>query len=242
VELDRLASSPEVVALVPQVVATHPHDPSAYTQGLEEHEGLLLESTGRYGRSDRRWVEPTTGKVLAWVPLPPEQFGEGLTVAGSRVFQLTWREGQAHVADVETLQEERTIAYRGQGWGLCHDGDRLVMSDGSDTLRFRDPATFAETGTIEVTRDGAPVVDLNELECSDGLVWANVFQTSAIVAIEPDSGRVVAVVDASSLVPAGLEPGAVLNGIARRPGTDTFWLTGKLWPVLYEVRLVHAAP
>jgi glutamine cyclotransferase len=194
---------------------------------------VLVESTGRYGRSDRRRVDLATGEVLASEPLPDDHFGEGLTVVGDRLIQLTWQEGIAHVADADTLAPLDTWRYDGEGWGLCHDGDRLVMSDGSATLRFRDADTFTETGAIEVTRDGEPVTRLNELEC-------NVWGATDIVAIDPASGEVRAVVDASALVPDGVDGDAVLNGIARRPGRETFWLTGKLWPVLYEVELIPA--
>lgn len=244
---DQVAPSPVellaqggVVELEPQVVATTAHDPAAFTQGLEEHEGVLLESTGRYGRSDRRRVDPSTGEVLASVALPDDHFGEGLTVVDDRVIQLTWREGVAHVADAASLAAEAALPYEGEGWGLCYDGQRLVMSDGTATLAFRDPTTFAEAGHVEVTMDGAPVTRLNELECTEGLVWANVWLTTDIVAIDPTTGSVKAVVDAEDLVPPDLGPDAVLNGIARRPDADTYWLTGKEWPVLYEVRFVPA--
>lgn len=229
-----------VARLVPEVLATTAHDPTAFTQGLEYHDGFLLESTGGYGTSDRRRVDPATGAVLAAVPLPAEQFGEGLTVAGGRLVQLTWKEGVAIVADPATLEATGSFSYTGEGWGLCSDGTRLVMSDGSPVLTFRDLETFQVTGQVTVTLDGVPVEELNELECADGLVWANVWGATDIVAITPGTGEVRAVVDASSLVPEGLAPGSVLNGIARRPGSDTFWLTGKNWPVLHEVRLVPA--
>jgi glutaminyl-peptide cyclotransferase len=228
-----------VARLVPEVVSVVAHDPEAFTQGLEYHNGALLESTGRYGRSDRRRVDPATGEVLTLVPLPPDHFGEGLTVVDGRLVQLTWREGIAHVADPLTLEATGELRYDGEGWGLCFDGSVLWMSDGSATLTIRDPQTFEARDRVEVRLDGAPVDQLNELECSDGLVWANRWLTTEIVAIAPGTGEVRAVVDASSLVPEGLDdPDAVLNGIAARPDTDTFWLTGKNWPVLYEVRLV----
>lgn len=229
-----------VAQLVPEVVGTTPHDPAAFTQGLEYHEGVLLESTGLYGQSDRRRVDPGTGEVLASVELPPEHFGEGLTVVGDRLVQLTWQEGVAHVADPATLESSEVRPLAGEGWGVCHDGERLFLSDGSPSLHVLDPDTLEVTGELPVTLDGIPVDLLNELECADGLVWANRWLLTEIVAIDPDTGEVRAVVDASSLVPPGLGQDAVLNGIARNPDSDTFWLTGKLWPVLYEVRLVQA--
>jgi glutaminyl-peptide cyclotransferase len=239
--LDDVLTGPDVVRLVPQVVATVPHDPTAFTQGLEEYEGVLLESTGQYGESDRRRVDLVTGEVLSRVPLPSDHFGEGLTVADGRLYQLTWQEGLAHVADPETLEPlGEPLAYTGEGWGLCFDGEHLVMSDGSDRLRLRDPSTFELLWDVPVTRDGEPVPFLNELDCGRGLVWANVWLTTDIVAIDLDTGQVRAVVDASALVPDGVGDDAILNGIARRPDGDTFWLTGKYWPVLYEVRLVPA--
>lgn len=229
------------VRLVPEVVSTVAHDPTAFTQGLEHHDGFLLESTGGYGTSDRRRVDPDTGEVASRVALPPTQFGEGLTVADGRLIQLTWREGVAHIADPGTLQATAQWTYATEGWGICFDGERLAMSDGSASVVFRHRHTFEPVGTVEVTLDGRPLGLLNELECADGLIWANVWLSTDIVAIEPATGEVRAVVDAAALVPQGLDDeDAVLNGIARRPGTDTFWVTGKLWPVLYEVRLVPA--
>lgn len=229
-----------VARLVPEVVGTTPHDPAAFTQGLEYHDGVLLESTGLYGESDRRRVDPATGEVLASVELPAEHFGEGLTVVEDRLVQLTWQEGVAHVADPTTLEASEVRPLAGEGWGVCYDGERLFLSDGSPSLHVLDPDTLEVTGELPVTLDGIPLDLLNELECSDGLVWANRWLFTEIVAIDPDTGEVRAVVDGSSLVPPGLGQDAVLNGIARNPDSDTFWLTGKLWPVLYEVRLVQA--
>lgn len=229
-----------VARLVPEVVATTPHDPAAFTQGLEHHDGVLLESTGLYGQSDRRRVDPATGEVLARVALPMDHFGEGLTVVDDRLVQLTWLEGVAHLADPATLEASGVLPLPGEGWGVCFDGERLFLSNGTSALQTLDPATLEVTGHLPVTLDGMPLDSLNELECADGLVWANRWLFTDIVAIEPDTGEVRAVVDAASLVPPGLGEEAVLNGIARNPSSDTFWLTGKLWPVLYEVRLAQA--
>ncbi|MEM9564675.1 MAG: glutaminyl-peptide cyclotransferase [Actinomycetota bacterium] len=230
----------EPVAVRLEVVATHPHDPTAYTQGLEVVDGLLLESTGLRGASTLRLVEPTSGEVLRSVPLADELFGEGATVVGDEVWQLTWTSGVAFLRGLDDLLPRGQAAYEGEGWGLCAEADRLVMSNGSSTLTFRDPATFEAIGSVEVRERDEPVAKLNELECVDGLVWANVFQTTRLLGIEPDSGRVVATADLAELVPAGFEGDGtnVANGVAHDPATGHFWLTGKRWPVTYEVALV----
>jgi glutaminyl-peptide cyclotransferase len=226
-----------VVRRVPRVLGSIPHDTSAFTQGLEMHDGLLLEGTGRYGLSDRRTVDPDDGSVVAKLPLPPSQFGEGLTVAGDRGFHLTWREGIVHVFDPASLETTGMFTYAGEGWGICWDGEHLVMSDGSSTLVRRDPVDFSVVSRIEVDLEGRPVNLLNELECTPDRIWANVWQTATIVGIDPRTGHVRDVVDVSSLVPPDLGPDAVLNGIARDPGDGSFWLTGKLWPTMWRVRL-----
>lgn len=180
-----------------------------------------------------------SGDVIARVELPEPYFGEGITVTDSAVWQLTWRDGTAIERDPATLAERRRVRYAGEGWGLCHqdDRDRLVMSDGSDTLTFRDPRTFAPMGQVRVRSTAGAVDELNELECVGDLVYANVWRTDTILRIDPVSGAVTAEIDASGL----LEPGEraatdVLNGIAAIPGTDEFLLTGKLWPRMFRVR------
>jgi glutaminyl-peptide cyclotransferase len=233
----------DALALRVEVLATHPHDPEAFTQGLEMHDRLLYESTGLYGESDIRITEVDTGEVRTLVPLPDSAFGEGLTIVGDRIWQLTWREGYAFRRDRDTLAELDRVRYEGEGWGLCHDerADRLVMSDGTAQLSFRDPETFELQDTVTVRQDGRPLEMINELECVDGAVWANVWLTDRIVRIDPDRGVVEAVVDVSGLLPADQRADAdVLNGIAAVPGTDTFLITGKLWPTLYLVRFVPA--
>jgi glutamine cyclotransferase len=234
-----------VPTLHPQVLAELPHDPTAFTQGFEIDGGTLYEGTGLEGRSQLRELDPQTGAVERSVPLPGQLFGEGITVVGDRIWQLTWRDGVVLEWDRASLTLRRQVPLDGEGWGLCLDGGgppdghgaRLVRSDGTDRLRFHDPDTFAEQGSVTVTLDGAPVTELNELECVDGQVWANVWQTDRIVRIDPASGHVTAVVDAAGLLDPARRAGTdVLNGIAAVPDTDEFLITGKLWPVAFRVR------
>ncbi|MFC4002143.1 glutaminyl-peptide cyclotransferase [Prauserella oleivorans] len=235
------AAQPERLRV--QVVAELPHDPKAFTQGLEFAGDTLYEGTGLVGRSTLR-AGPAGGPPRVTVSLPEPLFGEGITIAGPRVWQLTWRNGIAIERDPHTLAERRRVEYEGEGWGLCHQehGDRLVMSDGTARLTFRDPATFAETGSVTVTDGGIAVTELNELECVGRDVYANVWQTDEIVRIDPRSGTVTARIDASGLLsPQEQQDADVLNGIAAYPGTDQFLLTGKLWPKMFRVNLVPVA-
>ena len=226
------------------VVATHPHDTGASTQGLEMVDGVLLESTGLRGASTLRLVEPTTGEPIRTVPLDDDLYGEGATVVGQRVWQLTWTSGIAIAYDLDDLTERRRVTYEGEGWGLCAMADRLVMSNGSSLLTTRDPETFEVIDRFEVTDGGAPVPKLNELECLDGVVWANLYQSTRLVAIDAEDGRVIGSADLADLVPPGFENDRsdVANGIAHDPSTGRFWLAGKRWPVLYEVELVALSP
>ena len=221
------------------VVETLPHDPQAFTQGLVMGDGVLYESTGLYGESTVRIVDPATGHVIRSTSLEDGFFGEGLELVGDRLIQLTWREGTAFVWDAETLAPLGTFSYTGEGWGLCAQEDRLVMSNGSSRLTFRDLTTFAPVGGVEVLRSGEPVERINELECVEDLVYANVWQTEEIVIIDPGTGRVVGQIDASSLLDhLGSTDGIdVLNGIAYDPEDRSFYLTGKLWPAIFQVRL-----
>jgi glutamine cyclotransferase len=221
------------------VLAELPHDPAAFTQGLElGPDGALYEGTGVAGRSQLRELDPATGAVRRSVPLPGDLFGEGITVVGDRIWQLSWRDGVALEWDRARFVLLREVPLDGEGWGLCHDAGRLVRSDGSARLRFHDPRTFAETGSVTVTLDGEPVTELNELECVDGQVWANVWRTDRIVRIDPADGAVTAVVDAAGLLDGPRRAGAdVLNGIAAT-GPDEFLLTGKYWPASFRVRFV----
>lgn len=226
--------------LTVKVISTRPHDTSAYTQGLVWHEGRLYESAGLYQESSLRQVDPATGEVRRRADLPPQYFAEGLARVGDRLIQLTWQEGVALVYRLSDFEKAGEHRYTGEGWGLCYDGARLVMSDGSDRLTFRDPQTFAPAGEVLVRMQGAPVDRLNELECVDGAVYANVYQTEDIVRIDPATGEVTAVIDASGLLGAGdYQAGAeVLNGIAWMPETKRFLITGKRWPLMFEVELV----
>ncbi|MER6312491.1 glutaminyl-peptide cyclotransferase [Streptomyces sp. NPDC001581] len=229
-------------ALRVQVRAALPHDREAFTQGLELHDGLLYEGTGLTGRSVVT-AGPVGGEPSLRVALGAEFFGEGITVVGDRLWQLTWREGVAFERDARTLAELRRVRYEGEGWGLCAQPDRLVMSDGSSTLFFRDPRDFGKRGSVAVTENGRPLERLNELECApDGSVYANVWPTDRIVRIDPASGEVTAAVDASGLLgPADRTEGVgVLNGIAHIPGTDEYLVTGKNWPRMFRVAFVPA--
>ena len=225
-----------------EVVRTFPHDPTAFTQGLVIRDGVLLESTGRAPSSVRR-VRLEDGVVLQKHELAPEYFGEGLTEKDGRVFSLSWINGVGFIWSADDLKPVSRFAYAGEGWGLTHDGTRLILSDGSPVLRFFDPATFAETGRVPVTLNGRPVRQLNELEWIDGEVWANVWQTNYILRIDPASGNVVGIIDLNGLLPAGTikDPNDdVLNGIAWDAATRRLFVTGKNWPSLFEIRLTGA--
>jgi glutamine cyclotransferase len=238
------AAASDTPVLEVDVLRTVPHRTDAFTQGLVWDDGTLYESTGRVGRSDLATIDPATGDVSKVVGSDASVFGEGLALVDDRLIQLTWKDEVAFVYDAGTFMVVDRHRYEGEGWGLCHDGEWLVMSDGSAELTFRDPETFEETGTVAVVLDGRPVERLNELECVGDRVYANIWQTDTIVEIDPASGVVRSVIDASALK-GRLDPpvtgaDAVLNGIAHDPDAGTFWLTGKLWPQMFEVRFVEA--
>jgi glutaminyl-peptide cyclotransferase len=221
-----------------EVVATRPHDRTAFTEGLEINGNILYESTGLKDSSSLRATDLNTGAQLARIQLDPQYFGEGITKAGDTLWQLTWTDGVAFARDPHTLAERGRVHYDGEGWGLCTRGNRLVMSNGSDTLAFRDPVTFAETGSVRLTSHHT--ARLNELECApDGSVYANAWPTDHILHINPDSGQVLGDIDAAGLLkPSELADTDVLNGITDLPGTDRFLITGKNWPTMFEVRFV----
>jgi glutamine cyclotransferase len=241
---DSLGDATSVPAVLDwQVVSRRPHDALAWTQGLQlDPQGRLYESTGLEGRSSLREVDPEDGEVLRVVHLPADQFAEGLAlVDGGRLIQLTWQDGVAHAWDAATFSPLPGFTYDGEGWGLCYDGARLVMSDGSDRLTFRDPTTFRVLGEIAITLEGRPLGQLNELECVEGSVWANVWQTDRIVRIDPSSGAVTGTLDMPGILDADPSPDEpepdILNGIAWDAGAGTFLVTGKYWPELIEIRV-----
>lgn len=237
-------ASPPPIALAqpapvvePVVLEELAHDPKAFTEGFEISGSVLYEGTGLAGGSQLRQLSPDTGEVMRAVDIPNDYFGEGVTVVGDRIWQLTYQDGVAVEWDKETLTPVREVPLTGEGWGLCYDGDRLISSDGTNRLRFFDPADMTETGSVEVTRDGSALKGINELECVDGQVWANLWPSYTIVRIDPESGAVNLVVNADSLRARGIPPSAqVLNGIAHVQGSE-FLLTGKYWPKTFRVQL-----
>lgn len=224
------------------VINTFPHDPQAYTQGLELNEGVLYESTGEYGQSSIRKVNLRTGEVVKKIALPDEQFGEGLTIVGDKLIQLTWREGIGIVYNKHTLEKIKTFPYQSskEGWGLCFDGERLIKSDGSNRLYFLDKDTYQETGYVEVYNDKGPVDSINELEFIDGKVYANIYTTDYIVIINPESGRVEGQLNLIGLLPQSHQTPEtnVLNGIAYDKNTSKLYVTGKNWDTLFEIQLI----
>lgn len=224
-----------------EVVARYPHDPQAFTQGLVLDGSVLYESTGLEGRSSLRRVDLATGRVLQRSTQPAPVFSEGLAVVGSHLVQLTWKNGVAFQYDKKTFQRTREWSYAREGWGACYDGRDLVTSDGSAHLAFRDPATLEVRRDQPVRLRGVMVPDLNELECVDASIYANVWNTDTIVLIDARTGTVTALIDAAGLLsPSERLRTDVLNGIAYDPATKTFLITGKLWPTLFRVRFVPA--
>ena len=221
------------------LVKTLPHNSHSFTQGLVfDEEGNLIEGTGLYGKSRLIRFEGTSSAESLSKSLPKSLFGEGVTVMGDEIFQLTWKKGVCLVYDRKSLKPLRAFRYLHEGWGLTHDGERLIVSDGSSSLRFYDPKSFALLGQVEVTFKGEPVELLNELEWIDGRVFANVWQTNAIAVIDPVSGELSARLDCARLDRQQKSwRKDVLNGIAYNPTTDELWLTGKLWDQIYVVKL-----
>jgi glutaminyl-peptide cyclotransferase len=223
-----------------QVVHTYPHDSNAFTQGLVYLDGHLYESTGLLGRSSLRMVELSTGNVLQKHDLAAEYFGEGLTDWGSTLIQLTWTSHIAFVYDRFSFSLQRTVSYDGEGWGLTHDATQLIMSDGSSYLRFLDPRSFRLTRRLHVIDEsGHPVQNLNELEFIHGEIFANIWQTDEIVRISPQSGKVIGRIDLSGIIDKRelRGEGAVLNGIAYDRIGGRLFVTGKLWPKLFEIKI-----
>lgn len=223
-----------------EVLATYPHNSDSFCQGLLLYEGEFYESAGLYGMSSLRRVTVETGVVQQRIDIADEYFAEGLARVGDRLIQLTWREKVAFVYDIETFEQLGTFNYTGDGWGLCYDGSELVMSNGSRHLTFRDADTFEVLRTVGVTNGGVAVGNLNELECVGDVVYANMWLTNRILRIDRNSGDVTGIIDASIL--SDQQPGGanVLNCIAYNPGSDTYYITGKLWPNLYEIKLASS--
>ena len=223
-----------------EVVQAYDHDPLSFTQGLVFEDGIFYESAGLYGQSSLRKVDLATGEVLQQVDLPAVYFAEGLTAWGAQLIQLTWQEHSGFIYDKDSFSQIGAFEYATEGWGLTQDGERLIMSDGSSTLFFLDPETFEVLDTVTVTDQGREIVNLNELEWIRGEVFANIWQTDAIVRIDPETGEVLGWIDLGGLLPAEERSPEtnVLNGIAFDPQANRLFVTGKLWPRLYEIRLV----
>jgi glutamine cyclotransferase len=236
--------SPQLSPTLPtfgyQIVRVYPHDREAFTQGLQFVDGALYEGTGLNGRSSIRKVELETGKVLQRRSVSDEHFGEGITVWKSDLIELTWQSHVAFVYDRTTFEPKKRFSYPGEGWGMTQDGVNLIMSDGSDELRVLDPVTFAEKRRIKVTAAGAPLRNLNELEYVKGEIFANIWQTDYVARIAPDTGKVSGYIDLRGLLtPAERAKTDVLNGIAYDEKQDRLFVTGKLWPKLFEIKIVR---
>jgi glutaminyl-peptide cyclotransferase len=222
------------------VVHSYPHDAQAYTQGLFYLNGILYESTGLNGRSSIRKERLETGEILEKRDVPEQYFGEGIINWKDRLLEITWRSETGFVYDLGNFSLKNQFSYPGEGWGLTQDGKRIIMSDGTAELRFWDPETLREMGRVMVTADGQPVAELNELEWVKGEVYANIYQTNRIARIDPASGKVVGWIDLTGILSPADRTGNedVLNGIAYDAKTDRLFVTGKLWPKLFEIRLV----
>jgi glutamine cyclotransferase len=238
-----LASTFALGADTYRIVHMYPHDPRAFTQGLLYLDGHLYESTGLEGRSSLRMVDLATGHVLQSVPVPSQYFAEGLAAWGSTLIQLTWQSHIAFVYDRFSFRLLHTLPFDGEGWGLTQDGRHLIVSDGSANLKFLDPATLHVVRQIHVTDQGAPVTQLNELEYVHGQIYANIWHADRIARISPETGKVLGWIDLAGILPQNqrTDPEAVLNGIAYDAAHDRLFVTGKLWPELFEIRVVPQA-
>jgi glutamine cyclotransferase len=223
-----------------RVIHTYPHDANAFTQGLVFVNGMLYESTGQYGQSSLRMVDLASGRVLQKHDLAAKYFGEGLTDWKSQLIQLTWQSHLGFVYDAFSFRTIRTFTYPWEGWGLTHDSRHLILSDGSSVLHLLDPSNFKPVGKIQVTADGRPVLNLNELEYIHGEIYANIWETNRIARISPTTGKVLEWIDLSGLRPQSTQQNdnAVLNGIAYDSQHDRLYVTGKLWPNLYQIKLI----
>lgn len=238
------STTPTPLGTVPvytyKVVNTYPHDPNAFTQGLVFEGVVLYEGTGLRGRSTLRVVELETGDILQIRELPAQFFGEGVAIYGNRIIQLTWQSNVGYVYDKESFDLLQEFNYPTEGWGITHDGERLIMSDGTSTLRFLDPETYEEVHRVEVLDRGSPVTRLNELEYVQGIIYANVWQTDRIAMIAPSTGQVVGWIDLEGLLGEEdrIQRVDVLNGIAYDAEDDRLFVTGKWWPKLFEIELI----
>ena len=226
----------EVPVLHADVVARYPHDPQAFTQGLVIRDGKLYEGTGRKGQSSLRRLDLETGEILQRTNLSDSYFGEGITILGNKVYQLTWQAHIGFVYDLDSFRQLQSFYLPGEGWGITDDGSSLIVSDGTANLRFLDPASFDEKRRVQVTMDGKPLDRLNELEYINGEVWANVWYSNYIVRIDPDTGKVNSTLDLSQLNERRSRDD-VLNGIAWDADHSRLFVTGKLWPDLYEIKV-----
>ena len=225
-----------------QVVRAFPHDPRAFTQGLQYVDGVFFEGTGQVGQSSIRRVEVETGKVLQQRDVPAPHFGEGITVWKNDFIELTWQTHVAFVYDRKTFEPKKQFRYPGEGWGLTHDGVNLIMSDGTSELRVLDPVTFAEKRRIKVTAAGEPLRELNEVEFVKGEIFANIWQTDYVARIAPDTGKVTGYIDLRGLLSSAERARTdVLNGIAYDAEHDRLFVTGKWWPKLFEIKLIAKA-
>jgi glutamine cyclotransferase len=222
-----------------QIVRVYPHDPKAFTQGLQYVDGVFYEGTGQVGQSSIRKVDVETGKVLQQRDVPAPHFGEGITVWKNDLIELTWQTHVAFVYDRKTFEPKKQFRYPGEGWGLTHDGANLIMSDGTSDLRVLDPVTFVEKRRIKVTVAGAPLRELNEVEFVKGEIFANIWQTEYIARISPETGKVAGYIDLRGLLsPADRARTDVLNGIAYDAEHDRLFVTGKWWPKLFEIKVI----
>lgn len=225
-----------------KIVAEYPHEPTSFTQGLAFYNGKLYEGTGDPGDQGKTIVaevDLTSGKIVNSMGLQTGFFGEGITVMNDKLYQLTWKNQKCYVYDVKTLQLLSEFNYKGEGWGLTHDGTSLIMSDGTERITFRNPETFAIERTIEVYNNEGPINYLNELEFIDGKIYANVWTTASAISIDPKTGKVLEQIDGSELFRVGRGMGEVLNGIAHDPATGKTYMTGKNWIKLFEVKFVE---
>ncbi|WP_411280032.1 glutaminyl-peptide cyclotransferase [Gemmatimonas sp.] len=222
-----------------EVVQSYPHDPRAFTQGLVWHDDRLFESTGQVGQSTIREVELNSGRVIRQQELEAPHFGEGIVLLGDQLFQITWTTGKAFVYDWKTFKRTGQFTYEGEGWGLTTDGTAIIMSNGTSSLVWRDPATFTIQKTITVSDHGTPVSQLNELEWVKGEIWANLWQSEQIARIDPTTGNVTGWIDLAGILPPIDRTGNedVMNGIAYDATRDRLLVTGKLWSKLYEIKL-----